>query len=196
MTLNVHAITGLCLILFWLYWTVSASSVKPIQETRGWLSGNWYSILLLIGFLLIINFKFLGRLGVPVTLLATPIVAETLLVNILSVILAFAGLGIAIAARRKLGRNWSGAVALKEGHELVTAGLYQYIRHPIYTGVLMMAAGVALSYGTLGAGLGYLVILAAILLKLRDEEALLSEHFPKEYSDYRRHTRRIVPFVW
>ncbi len=40
----VHAITGLCLIILWLYWMISAASVKPIQQTKGWLSGNGYSI--------------------------------------------------------------------------------------------------------------------------------------------------------
>jgi protein-S-isoprenylcysteine O-methyltransferase Ste14 len=194
--LNVHAITGLCLILFWLYWTFSAGSVKPIKETRGWLSSNWYSILLLVGFGLKINLRFLGVLGGGVALLATPVIPVTMLVDAFSVVLAFAGLAIAIVARRTIGGNWSGAVALKEGHELVTSGPYHYVRHPIYAAVLTMALGVALSYGTLGACIGYLVIFLAILFKLRDEESLLSEHFPVDYPQYKEHTRMILPFVW
>ena len=55
---------------------------------------------------------------------------------------------------------------------------------------------VAVSYGTLGACIGYFVIFLAILFKLRDEEALRSEHFPVDYPLYKEHTRMILPFVW
>ena len=86
--------------------------------------------------------------------------------------------------------------AFKAGHELITVGPYCYLRHPIYTGILLMTLGVALSFGTLGACLGYLLIFISILLKLRDEEALLSEHFPADYPAYRERTRMILPFLW
>ena len=58
-----------------------------------------------------------------------------------------------------------------------------------------MAVGVALSYGTLGACIGFPIIVLGILLKLRDEEQLLTEHFPAKYPPYRKHTRMILPFV-
>lgn len=49
-----------------------------------------------------------------------------------------AGLIVAVVARRMLAGNWSGAVALKKDHELITTGFYQYVRHPIYAGMLLM----------------------------------------------------------
>jgi protein-S-isoprenylcysteine O-methyltransferase Ste14 len=143
----VHVITGLCLIIFWLYWMVSAASARPIQVTRGRLSGNWYSILLVVGLLLIVSFKFLARFRAPVALFGTRLISDTLFLSGSSMVVAVVGLAVVNLLRRTLGSNWRGAVALKAGHELVTEGIYDYVRHPIYTGVLTMAAGVALSYG-------------------------------------------------
>jgi protein-S-isoprenylcysteine O-methyltransferase Ste14 len=179
-----------------IYWFISALSVKSIQETRGWLGGNWYPILYMIGFLLIADFKFLGRLGIPTKTLAISFVPHTILVNVLVVILLLLGLIVAIAARHTLAGNWSNAVALKKGHELITIGLYGYVRHPIYTGMLLMFLGTALSYGTLGAAIGFLIILVGILLKLKEEEALMTEHFVEEYASYKRRTKTLIPFLW
>ncbi len=47
-----------------------------------------------------------------------------------------------------------------------------------------------------GAHIGFAVIVMAVLFRLRDEEVLLSEHFPVDYPDYKKHTRTIVPFLW
>jgi protein-S-isoprenylcysteine O-methyltransferase Ste14 len=174
-----------CWIIFILYWFISARSVKPVQETRGWLGGNWYPILYLIGFLFMINFRFLGRLGIPTNKLAILLLPHTTVLNSIIVILLIAGLIIAIAARRTLARNWSGAVALKEDHELITTGPYKYVRHPIYTGMLLMISGTALSVATLGACIGFFIILVGVLLKLRQEEALLTKHFSQGYLSYK-----------
>lgn len=178
-----------------LYWFISARSVKPIQETRGWLGGNWYPLLLLVGFLLIGNFRFLARFGIPVDSLGILLVPYTTTINVVSAILAVAGLIVAVIARRTLAENWSAAVALKKGHELITRGLYHYVRHPIYTGMLLMVLGTALTFGTLGAFIGFLVIVLAFWLKLRQEEALLTEHFSEEYSSYKKRTKTLIPFI-
>jgi protein-S-isoprenylcysteine O-methyltransferase Ste14 len=185
-----------CWIIFVLYWIISARSVKPIQETRGRLGGNWYPILYLIGFVFMMNFRFLGRLGIPRGKLAILLLPHTNILNSIIVILLSAGLLVAIIARHKLARNWSGAVALKEDHELITTGLYQYVRHPIYTGMLLMILGTALSLATIGAGVGFLIILAGVLLKLKQEEALLTKHFAQDYLAYKKRTRTLIPFIW
>ena len=57
------------------------------------------------------------------------------------------GLLFAVWARRHLGKNWSQAVTLKEGHELITSGPYALVRHPIYTGLLLGFAGCAVARG-------------------------------------------------
>ncbi len=61
--------------------------------------------------------------------------------------LVAAGLGFAVAARAYLGRNWSGTVTLKQGHELIRTGPYRLVRHPIYTGMLLAFVGTAMARG-------------------------------------------------
>jgi protein-S-isoprenylcysteine O-methyltransferase Ste14 len=103
------------------------------------------------------------------------------------------GLALALWARVTLGRNWSGIVTFKENHELIRNGPYSYVRHPIYSAILMMMLGSALAIGTLGALIGLPLILLGVWLKLRQEEALMTKHFPAEYSSYRSQVRALIP---
>ena len=102
----------------------------------------------------------------------------------------------AIWARLILGRNWSNAIALKEGHELVRHGPYAVVRHPIYTGMFFATVGVALTLGTLSAYLGVLLLLIGILIRIRDEDALMARQFPNEHAAYRARVKKLVPLVW
>ncbi len=187
---------GVCWLIFILYWLISAQSVKPIQETRGWLERNWYSILFVLGVLLMSGSRFSARFGIQVRPLAILLLPHTIILNIVVVILMITGLAIALIARRTLGENWSSVVSIKKDHELITTGLYHYVRNPIYTGMLLMFLGTALSFDTLSAGIGFLMILLGIWVKLKQEEALLTEHFGYEYLSYKNNTKMLIPFVW
>lgn len=95
-----------------------------------------------------------------------------------------------------LGRRFSGLVAIQPGHTLVTTGLYRFIRHPSYLGLLVNAAGWALAFRS-GVGL----VLAALILpplaaRMSAEERLLSAQFGAEYEAYRARTWRLVPGVY
>ncbi|HSA99150.1 MAG TPA: isoprenylcysteine carboxylmethyltransferase family protein [Anaerolineales bacterium] len=194
--MTVQIVVFACWIVFLLYWPISAQSVKSIQKTRGPLGGNWYPIVILIGALFIGDFRFLARFGIPVHALAVLLIPHIIVINVVVVLLLVAGLVVAIIARRTLAGNWSAAVALKKDHELITTGLYQYVRHPIYTGMLLMVLGTALLLGTLGACIGFFIILLGVWLKLKEEEALLMETFTEEYSSYKNHTKILIPFLW
>jgi protein-S-isoprenylcysteine O-methyltransferase Ste14 len=61
---------------------------------------------------------------------------DTRVVNLSGLTIAAAALGFAIWARFTLGRNWSGTVTVKAGHELIRSGPYRFVRHPIYSGIL------------------------------------------------------------
>jgi protein-S-isoprenylcysteine O-methyltransferase Ste14 len=185
-----------CWVIFCLYWVISARSVKSTQETKGWLAGNWHSIWLLIGGLFLSSPPFLAKFGVPISLLTILLLPRSIVVYVVIIVLTVIGLIVAIVARRTLAGNWSRAVAFKEDHELITAGLYHYIRHPIYTGILLMILGTALFVGTLSAGIGFLIIALAIWFKLRAEEELLSKHFPREYPAYKNRTKALIPYIF
>jgi protein-S-isoprenylcysteine O-methyltransferase Ste14 len=85
----------------------------------------------------------------------------------------------------------------REHHELIQSGLYGYVRHPIYTGIILMALGTALERGTVGAMLFCLLVLAFMVNKAIQEERLLTKHFPNDYPAYKARVKtRIIPFVW
>lgn len=106
-----------------------------------------------------------------------------------------AGVALAIWARRTLGGNWSGGPTIKEGHELVTAGPYRLARHPIYTGFLLAIVGTALGSGKPRDLIILAVALPALWIKLSIEERLMTRQFPREYPDYKKRTKALIPFV-
>ncbi len=194
--MTIFQFVQLCWIAFVAYWMLSAGSAKPIQSTSGWLAGNWHSILLIIGFALMELPRLLPRLGLPLGLVGSTLFAQTLPWDIIIVILLIVGLVMAVSARRTLASNWSGQVAIKEGHELVTQGLYHYVRNPIYTGILLMALGTALAFDTLSALIGFAVVLLGIYFKVRGEERILAGHFGTQYASYKQNTKALIPFLW
>jgi protein-S-isoprenylcysteine O-methyltransferase Ste14 len=194
--LSVEQFMAVCWVIFMIYWFISAQSVKSIQETRGWLGGSWHTIFYLIGVSFMLNSRLPGRLGISTKNLAILLLPPNILLSAVIVVLLISGLLVAIIARRTLAANWSSAVALKKDHELITTGLYHYIRHPIYTGMLLMFLGTTLLLGTVGACIGFFIILSGFLLKLRREEALMTEHFAQEYTAYKKQTKTLIPFIW
>ena len=182
-------IIAACWIIFGLYWLASSGSLKPIQKTTDWLG---VQLTVLAGFLLILN--PLGLAGInPIAFRMIPSLWS---VDLTAILFTVAGLIIAILARRTLAGNWSRGVVIKEEHELISTGLYHYVRHPIYSGALLMVLGTALSFETLSACVGFLIIVFAFLVKLRAEEKILTAHFSDKYLAYKEHTKALIPFIW
>lgn len=95
-----------------------------------------------------------------------------------------------------LGRRFTGLVAIQEGHQLVTRGLYRYIRHPSYAGLLLYVAGHVLVFR---CWLGLLLVaglMAVLVARMNAEEALLAEEFGDEYAAYQRRTWRLLPWLY
>jgi protein-S-isoprenylcysteine O-methyltransferase Ste14 len=110
------------------------------------------------------------------------------------VIVFAAGLGLAVWARVYLGRNWGMPMTEKEEPELVTSGPYRFVRHPIYSGILLGFAGSALATN------GYWVIpfvacLFFFIYSARVEEGIMSSTFPTAYPSYCARTKMLIPFV-
>lgn len=110
--------------------------------------------------------------------------------------LVLAGLCLALWARRTLGNNWSARVALKVEHQLVTKGPYGLVRHPIYSGLLLMTIGTAVTTGSVVAVPGLLLVILGACIKLRYEEALMVRAFGDTYRAYKARVRGLIPFVW
>ena len=96
-----------------------------------------------------------------------------------------------------LGRLFTPNVAIASDHHLIDSGPYRFIRHPTYTGLLMIVFGVALSFTNWGSLLIIFVpVLFCLLWRIHIEEKVLAEAFGPEYSGYMRRTKRLIPFVY
>ena len=95
-----------------------------------------------------------------------------------------------------LGRRFSGLVAIQEGHELVTDGLYRVIRHPSYLGLLLILLGWALVFRSAIGVLVSFLLIPPLVARMNSEEALLESEFGEKYSDYRRRTWRLLPLLY
>jgi protein-S-isoprenylcysteine O-methyltransferase Ste14 len=181
-----------CWVIFGAYWLISARSVKATQEKAGGIGGIRHLL-----FVLVLIFLFATGLGIlPIYPLNVLLIPHANFLVLLSVVMVLAGLIIAILARRTLAQNWSGAVlAFKKDHELIITGLYAYMRHPIYSGVLLMFLGTTLLAGSPGALFGFLVILSVFCLRMQWEEQLLTRHFPQQYPEYKKRVKALIPFL-
>lgn len=96
-------------------------------------------------------------------------------------------------SRWVLGKMWATDAEVKEGHELVTTGPYNITRHPIYSGILGMILGSALS---LGQGLAFLGLIAAwvfFMNRIRNEEKLMVMTFGEQYTQYKDRVPQLIP---
>jgi protein-S-isoprenylcysteine O-methyltransferase Ste14 len=179
-----------CWAIFLLYWFISARSAKPTQERKQGMARFRLLIIGVIVVLLILqNFGLIGQL------LTTTLIPHTTLIRVISVVFLIVGLGIAIVARRTLAGNWSNVAELKVDHELITTGIYRYVRHPIYTGVLLMMIGTVLVSGTTSVLLIFLVLVGVFWFNITQEEKLLTEYFPNAYPAYKQRSKAIIPYI-
>ncbi len=93
-----------------------------------------------------------------------------------------------------LGKNWTPTLAIRDGHQLVTEGVYRYIRHPMYAAHLLWAVAQVLILHNWIAGYSFLIISVPLyLFRVDSEENMMLEQFGEEYRAYMRKTGRIIP---
>jgi protein-S-isoprenylcysteine O-methyltransferase Ste14 len=187
--------------MLWLaYWGISAIGVKPAARVESSLSRfGKYTLPIMVAVLLLwgsqwFHGTFLGERFVP-AVLDGRFVPAALWIVWLGFFLTLAGLALACWARVILGRNWSGVVQIKQDHELIVRGPYSFVRHPIYTGLLLAFLGSSLAIGEWRALLGTAIIGISFWRKLRLEERWLCELFGDQYRDYMTRVKALVPWV-
>ena len=107
------------------------------------------------------------------------------------------GLWLLYRSHADLGTNWSITLEVREGHQLVSQGIYRHVRHPMYLALLLYSAGQALVLPNWVAGPSYLVAFGLLfVLRVGPEERLMLEEFGKDYEAYMARTKRLVPGLW
>jgi protein-S-isoprenylcysteine O-methyltransferase Ste14 len=176
------AIVLICLFSF--FWNRIGKNAAPTQSSESRWSRQFHLIVLNLSVLLLM---------LPIPGLTRQILPANHFLQALGLLIESAGIAFAVWARRHLGRNWSGEVRIVAGHQLVRTGPCQFIRHPIYTGILAMYLGAMLVSGQLHAIIAMAVIALAYLRKLRLEERILRQNFGPAWDDFRRHSWALLP---
>ncbi len=174
----------------WLIlWWIMAGRVKAAAETESAASRLAHVGPLAIAAVLVA----LPR--VPIPPLDARFVPLALWPATLGLALMVAGVAVCVWARFTIADNWSGDVQIKQDHELVVDGPYRWVRHPIYSGLLLMFAGTALAIGEWRGVLAVALAAAALWRKLGLEEAVMRRQFGPAYQAYAGRVRALVPFV-
>lgn len=183
-------------IFFWLiligFWIVSALGYREGKSAGGLRSSGFR-----IGLLILVILLFRSQLSAPLTGFFARYSTFAFGPNgqLVGVILCGLGIAFAIWARIHIGRNWGMPMTLRKGQELVTSGPYEFVRHPIYTGILLALFGSALVYG-----LYWFILLALFdayfIFSAKKEEKDMLKRFPKEYPGYMKRSKMLIPFVF
>ena len=172
-----------------LYWWVASRGAKPTQRRESALSRAGHIVPLTIAVWL------LAAARAPFAALNEPIFPRTPGLYAAGVAVTALGLAFSVWARVHIADNWSATVTIKKDHRLVRDGPYRYVRHPIYTGILLGFVGSAIARDEWRAVLAVAIAFAALWRKLRLEERWLTETFGDEYRRYREQVRALIPFV-
>ncbi len=116
--------------------------------------------------------------------------------NVVGALIFIVGLIITVNAQMTLKLNCSGTLRIREGHQLITHGIYKYVRHPVYTGTLLRTFAIPIYVTSL---LGFLFALMGIPLfiyRIGVEEKMLIEEFGDEYLEYTKDTWKLLPYTY
>jgi protein-S-isoprenylcysteine O-methyltransferase Ste14 len=174
-------------VVFLLVWLIWAIRTKPIERREGVSSRLSYVILTVVAFYAM----FSGN--VPRAWLRVRMFPGNPAAEILGVLLTAAGIAFAIWARAYLGGNWSSSVTVKVGHQLVRSGPYRWVRHPIYSGMILAMIGTAIGRGQVRGVVAVVLLYAGFRIKSLIEERVMLNTFGEEYEAYSRSTGAIIP---
>ncbi|HET6176928.1 MAG TPA: isoprenylcysteine carboxylmethyltransferase family protein [Candidatus Sulfotelmatobacter sp.] len=173
--------------VFAAYWAITSLRVNRTKAREK--SADRLATLVVV----VVAFSLLFKQWVRVGPLCLRFVPDQAGIAWVGIALSFLGVAVSIWARYCLGVYWSARVTLKEGHQLIRTGPYAFVRHPIYTGMLLASMGTALVGRELGGILAVVLLLAAHSRKAVREEGLLATEFGEEYAAYRRSTGFLFP---
>jgi protein-S-isoprenylcysteine O-methyltransferase Ste14 len=130
----------------------------------------------------------------------TPLIERQFALNVvlevLAVMVAAASVWLVLSAVRELGKQWSLQARLVEGHKLITTGVYQIVRHPIYTAMFGMLVATGIVYSHWAALIaGTVVFWIGTKIRTVSEERLLAEAFGEEFTEWKARVPGLIPFI-
>ena len=175
-------------LAFWVYWIAAGIKAHATLISRQ-VNHLIVRFLVLLSLLLVVvsahasTSKFNER------------TTRHLAIRLIGLIIFYGGLTLAIWARRNLGSSWGMPMSITKHPKLVTAGPYKWIRHPIYSGLLLALLGTAL-VSTHAWFFLFLASLVFIVYSSVQEEKTLSAQLPKDYPAYQKRTKMLIPHIF
>lgn len=152
---------------------------------RGSLQILWITIVVSISLAITLQWYPMATIQLPKSVL-----------NVIALCILITGLNIRWFAIISLGKYFTVDVAIQETHTLVIHGMYKYVRHPSYLGLLIEFIGLAVYFGKWSSiAIIVIPISVAILYRIRIEEQLLCKKFGKQYEEYMSNTKSLIPGV-
>jgi protein-S-isoprenylcysteine O-methyltransferase Ste14 len=187
---HVHLLLFPAMWLIWCaYWWVASRNVKTTARRESIRSRLLHIVPLALAVIL------LWSPALPVSPRAVRVLPSAEWPFWVGAVLTLAGLLFTVRARVFLGRNWSGIVTVKEGHELITSGPYGLVRHPIYAGLLLAFIGSALARAEWRGILAVCLAFFSFWRKLRMEERWMREQFGTAYDQYALRVAVLIPYL-
>ena len=185
---TLRLLTLILLAILEAYWEINkrkAMMLKPITSNKS-------RMVEIISLILIETFVLLNLLG----LVIFPF--KNLIIQFFGFLLVLIGFSESMIARKTLSDNWTESYKyqIKKNHKLITKGIYQYVRHPIYGGLILVSTGALLVSGSYTFIAGLIIMLFAAEIFAKREEKLLTKHFGKKYIDYMKITKKFIPFIY
>jgi protein-S-isoprenylcysteine O-methyltransferase Ste14 len=171
------------------YWDRKAAN-KPVQEKKGFFLDRLNVVL--VGVFTIV----IPLIAVYSNLLSRFDYAPNRAAISGSIPFFIFGLFAFWRSHRDLGENWSATLEIKKEHDLVTNGIYKYIRHPMYLSIWFCCIGQALCIPNLIGGCGGLAAWTILYFaRINKEEQMMLERFGDKYRSYMKQTKRVIPYV-
>lgn len=175
--------------MYWRNAERAANARLPSTVTKRTRFRNRFRIIEIAFYIILL----LQLIGVPL-LPFTP----NAFTRIAGILLILGGAVISVEGRTDLGHNWNHMIdyQVKQRQQLVTDGIYRYVRHPIYAGFVFMLTGVEIVMGSWLFLAFFAVTSAVVYLQSKKEESILARHFAKEYLQYMHHSKMFIPYIF
>ena len=171
MTMSGMLICGYLWVAFGVLWLVWALRNKPTVRRESIGSRFTYVIPTVAA----CYAMFSG--DVPAGWMRTRIFPREPWIEALGIALTVAGMAFAIWARAYLGGNWSSSVTVKAEHQLIRTGPYRWVRHPIYSGLILAMIGTALNRRAVRGLIAVVLLWVGFTIKSRIEERFMEATF-------------------
>ena len=115
----------------------------------------------------------------------------------IGIVIMLIGMALRFWSVFTLGRSFRTTIETDKDQRVITNGPYKLVRHPSYSGWLLMCCGYGIALRNwLSLLVAVILPFVALLYRIRVEEAALVSSFGSEYIEYRRHTKKLIPWVW